>query len=138
MPELHTLAYAHLAARLYPNWNQADELTDYRPILAHFSRIYQQLALAYSEELDGFCFIAYSTATEVGILEFAFGCCRDCDRLNACQSYEEVGLLVEQMLRSILWVKKWDLPAALMQYQARLLVPEQKLVFEKMLQSLMA
>ena len=119
---------ASIAQRIYPHWNPGGEFWDYRPIIGILGK---ELAKSFSEDLDGFCFVAYDGGSEIGILEFAFGCCKGCDRLNACESYEEVDFLIDQMRQSIQWYKRHQLAASLMQYKARLLIPEQLAVFEE-------
>lgn len=124
-----------LAKSLYPNWNQVDELTDYRPILRYFDRRYHKLAIISSDELDGFCFAAYGTQ-RIGILEFRFGCCRNCDRLNAVRSYEELDYLIVQIERSIEWINRYELCAGLMKIRSRLLLPQQLQLFESLVDKL--
>lgn len=124
--------YITIARQLYPNWNEADELYDYRPILKWLDKQHSQQAIVFSEELDGFCFVAYQRGNELGVLEFAFGCCRDCDQLNGCASYAQVGFVIEQMQDSIEWLKHFELMPGLMRIRSRLIVPEQVHLFEQL------
>jgi hypothetical protein len=94
--------YIDVAKSLYPNF-EPYELTTYTPIINYFGKV----IISHSDDDwsgDTIAIIQHPTSQDmIGYLQFGWGSCSGCDRLKACENYNDLAKLIENMENSIIW-----------------------------------
>ena len=75
--------------------------SDYGPMLESMG--YEIMLKVDDEDYQGDSRILFKNGNARGILIFGWGSCSGCDALQACESYEEVEELRDNLHRSIKW-----------------------------------
>lgn len=73
---------------------------DYQPILAEFGTIILQVD---DDDYQGDSRVLYKDNGKIGYLEFGWGSCSGCDSLQACENYDEIQELMDELRQSIMW-----------------------------------
>lgn len=90
------------AKDLYPDYAADDWfcITDYNPIVKSFGDVAVQVD---DRGYQGDSRILYDNAGKIGYLQFGWGSCSGCDALQACETYEAVDGLIEELRGQIRW-----------------------------------
>lgn len=94
-----------LAKTLYENhYNEHDDYffgpCDYQPIIEHFGDVLIQVDDA---DYQGDTRVLLKGSRGYGILIFGWGSCSGCDSLQACDSYDEIDALINDLDNDIIW-----------------------------------
>lgn len=73
---------------------------DYSPIYKSFGEV---LLEDHDDNYQGDSRIILKNENRFGFLNFGWGSCSGCDALQGCNSYEELGVLIESLRLSIAW-----------------------------------
>ena len=77
-----------------------DYFDNYQPMLKEFGEIAVQVDdVGY----EGDSRILYKKGTKYGWLQFGWGSCCGCDALQACETIQDVQLLMDELYNSIIW-----------------------------------
>ncbi len=101
--------YTGLAKKLYPDLGEHGYFcaSDYQPIVDHFGTVVLQVE---EEDYQGDTWVLYDdTGKGFGYLQFGWGSCSGCDALQGCDSYAEIGELIQQLEGSIRWAPRAEL-----------------------------
>jgi hypothetical protein len=113
------MGYTEIAKTLYPDqYNDTDNFQsgpyEYVPIIKHFGEI----LLEWTEDnYQGDTAAIVKKDNKYGYLLFGWGSCSGCDALQACESYEDLGKLVEELENKVLWFD--SLPKLVAFFRAR-------------------
>jgi len=97
------------AKQLYPDQGQEEPFYgpgDYQPIVNSFGEIALQVD---DDDYQGDSRILYKRGDDFGLLIFGWGSCSGCDALQACNTFKEIGELIEGLERDIIWKSKADM-----------------------------
>jgi len=87
-------------------WFDLDEdwlcIGDYDPMIDHFGEI---LVSVSTDDYQGDTLVLYKSRTDdqYGILRVGWGSCTGCDALQACNCWEQVNALLNELRDSIIW-----------------------------------
>lgn len=73
---------------------------DYSPIIESFGRV---LIRVDDDDYSGDTFALLNKDGDIGFLQFGWGSCSGCDALQDCNSYKELGELIERLENGIKW-----------------------------------
>ena len=73
---------------------------DYQPMLEEFGEILVQVD---EDNYQGDTFVVIKSDNKFGYLVFGWGSCSGCDRLQACNTYEEIQELMDSLYNDIKW-----------------------------------
>lgn len=105
--------YPTAAERFYPdvNWSQYAPCTSYAPVI---NGLGNPLVVVSDDDYSGDTFVLYTgQGYTYGILVIGWGSCAGCDALQACESYDDLNALIDDLERSIVWfpsltaVREW-------------------------------
>jgi hypothetical protein len=91
------------AQALFPNCQKAkwfDAPSNYSPIINSFGQVLVQVD---EDDYSGDTFALLSKDGQTGFLVFGWGSCSGCDALQRCESYKELGELIENLESGIKW-----------------------------------
>jgi hypothetical protein len=91
------------AQALFPNCQKAEWFhapCDYSPIINSFGQVLVQVD---EDDYSGDTFALLSKDGQTGFLQFGWGSCSGCDALQGCESYKELGELIENLESGIKW-----------------------------------
>ena len=89
------------AKDLYPDFQGSLFcITDYDPIVKSFGTVAVKVD---DDDYHGDSRILYDNAGKIGYLQFGWGSCSGCDALQACETYEAVDELIEELRGQIRW-----------------------------------
>ena len=77
-----------------------DAPSDYSPIIDSFGQVLVQVD---EDDYSGDTFALLSKDGQTGFLVFGWGSCPGCDALQDCESYKELGELIENLESGIKW-----------------------------------
>lgn len=94
-----------LAEALYPGAYAEDNQllfgpSNYSPIVDSFGEV---LVRVDDEDYEGDSFVLLKKDGLYGLLIFGWGSCSGCDALQHCESYAEIGELIQKLRTSITW-----------------------------------
>jgi hypothetical protein len=89
-----------LARQLYPNAFQRkyQVIDNYEPIINHLGK---PLVHKDTDPYQGDALVLLRTDTGYGFLVFGYGTCSGCDALQACDSYEDLESLIDNLIASM-------------------------------------
>lgn len=79
--------------------------SSYQPILESFGNIVIQVD---DNDYQGDSRVLFKNEDKYGYLQFGWGSCSGCDALQACDSFDEVDKLIEELRDSIKWFTKTE------------------------------
>lgn len=86
-------------------------IVNYQPIIEEFGNIVVQVD---DENYQGDSRILYHNASgRIGYLNFGWGSCSGCDALQACNTFEEVDELIQQLHDAVIW---WNTKSEALEY----------------------
>lgn len=91
------------AQALFPNCQKNewfDAPHDYSPIIESFGQVLVQVD---EDDYSGDTFALLNKDGDIGFLQFGWGSCSGCDALQRCESYKELGELIENLESGIKW-----------------------------------
>jgi hypothetical protein len=83
---------------LYPDYKGGYGPSDYQPILEEFGEIIIQVD---DDNYQGDSRLFYRIGSGFGYLQFGWGSCSGCDGLQACNSIEDVQVLIDELKSQI-------------------------------------
>ena len=100
--------YTELAKELYPECDEADCFwapSSYTPIIEYLGTV----VLRYDEPgYQGDTYAILKKGDEYGFICFGWGSCSGCDALQGCNSYEDVGSIIQWLQESVSWYDSLD------------------------------
>jgi hypothetical protein len=91
------------AQALFPDCQKTewfDAPCDYSPIIDSFGKV---LVRVDDDDYSGDTFALLSKGNRIGLLTFGWGSCSGCDALQGCESYKELGELIDILESGIKW-----------------------------------
>jgi hypothetical protein len=88
---------------IYPNavdGTYFETIYDYEPIVKSFGDVLVQVD---DEDYSGDTRVLLHKDGRYGFLNFGWGSCSGCDTLQACSSYKEIDVLIEELENNIKW-----------------------------------
>lgn len=76
-------------------------VSDYQPMIDSFG--YEMPIIVHDDDYQGDSRYLFQDGTRYGVLIFGWGSCSGCDALQACDGYEEVDELRNDLFNSIIW-----------------------------------
>ena len=73
---------------------------DYQPMIDEFGKIILQES---DDDYQGSTWALYQDNDRIGFLRFGWGSCSGCDALQACESFDEIQTLMDELWQSIMW-----------------------------------
>lgn len=88
------------AKQLYPDWEEGYGPCDYQPIINNIGNVVVQVDDA---GYQGDTRVLYNNSGNIGFLRFGWGSCSGCDALQACDTFDDVQTLVNELTESVRW-----------------------------------
>lgn len=99
--------FTEVAKKLYPGEDNFFSIGDYDPIINHLGKVVIKVD---DENYSGDSRVLYSSDNDnFGYLQFGWGSCSGCDALQACDNYEEVGRLIEELQAKVIWKPRQEM-----------------------------
>lgn len=73
---------------------------EYQPMIDEFGKIILQES---DDAYQGSTWVLYQDNDRIGFLRFGWGSCSGCDALQACESFDEIQTLMDELWQSIMW-----------------------------------